>query len=96
MGFARRPAALAHTVALRRAKVGSSQARACAKRAHEKKTPERTSFRSAAHATDSTWSGWSANSAATTRLLPVARVMRRSARKSSALAVAWSPAFSSR
>ncbi len=52
-----------------------------------------TSLRSAIHATDSTWSGWTAKSSATAALRPGAPVRARRTAKSSAAFAAWSAAF---
>ncbi len=53
----------------------------------------KTSLRSAIHATDSTCMGCKANSAATNALRHVARVNRRSSRKSSTVLARWNNRF---
>ncbi len=54
---------------------------------------ERTSFRSATHATDSTWVGWTAKRAATKALRQVAPVIRRKTRNTSTAFAAWNSTF---
>jgi len=54
---------------------------------------ERTSLRSATHATDSTWRGWIAKSAATTALRHLAAVMSASTRNNSTTFTTWSRRF---
>lgn len=54
-----------------------------------KKRVLRTSFRSATQATDSTWTGWSANSAATKALRHRAPVIMSSSRNRSTVLAMW-------
>ena len=49
----------------------------------------KTSFRSAAHTTDSTWRGWIAKRAATDALLQRDPVILRSSKKRKAVLMAW-------
>ena len=60
------------------------------------KSVERTSFRSAIHATDSTCAGWMAKSAATKALGQTAAVIRRSAAKRKQALRAWKIALTTR
>ena len=70
-----------------------SAQRAYAIRVSRKKNVLSTSLRSAIHATDSTWSGCTANSAATNALRQIDAVRRRKSRKSNSTLAMWSSKF---
>jgi hypothetical protein len=87
-------AAAAHaTIAMRCRMVGRSTKRACARIASSQKSVESTSLRSVTHATDSTWSGCRAKTAATNALGHTSPVARRSATYTSAAFAACSAAL---
>ena len=78
IGLAMRPSANAASPATYQRAEADSAHCPCAASVRRKKKVLRTSFRSEIQATDSTWSGCTANSAATTRLGHSAAVQRRS------------------